>query len=428
MVCCKERLKYKDDLFLRSLSCSKINLISLFYIGVFLIPFDNFVFAPTGGWAAIAPILFLPFIFANLNLVKINSKTVYLLLFLSLLSFFNYLFYGFNLSNLIDCFATLILGVSFYFSLKIVFTSTENCYKFIKVLSITYLVSFILGLLIYASSFTPLYSIVSLLMKRTYGTRLQYTFTEPSYISMHVYGVILLSLMIFRRFRLSKYYKLLKLVFALFIVFTLIFGDSSRFIIDSIAIAGIFVIYYLWKKSKLLLICLCLFGFLIFIIIYIFRNQLFSGRILNILNNGITGDPSLAARFFRINAIVVGSMKSPLNFFFGYGLGNTFIPFNNGFMDIYGLYSATSYLGEINDLYGTTLNTFNCLFARLLADFGLISTFVIFLVLFKKKNVLMYMIFLYLYLQFDSFAFYTIWILLYANQFKNGIWILKEQL
>ena len=39
----------------------------LYKIGLFLIPFENFFFAPSAGWAAIAPIVFFIYFFQNIK-------------------------------------------------------------------------------------------------------------------------------------------------------------------------------------------------------------------------------------------------------------------------------------------------------------------------------------------------------------------------
>lgn len=95
----------------------------LYKIGLFLIPFENFFFAPSAGWAAIAPIIFFIYFIQNIKKVKIILKKEKKLMIGSLvivgISFFISLMYGINIKNIARSFITYFLGIIFYFSLII---------------------------------------------------------------------------------------------------------------------------------------------------------------------------------------------------------------------------------------------------------------------------------------------------------------------
>ncbi len=86
----------------------------LFKIGLFMIPFENFFFAPSAGWAAIAPIIFFVYIMFH---IKSAIETLYkyrvilcVLLLGLLFSFINYIYIDTDISNVIGAIISLGLG------------------------------------------------------------------------------------------------------------------------------------------------------------------------------------------------------------------------------------------------------------------------------------------------------------------------------
>lgn len=52
----------------------KFNNDIIFSIGIFLLPFENFFFAPSSGWATVTPIIFAIYILFNLDIRKMIEK------------------------------------------------------------------------------------------------------------------------------------------------------------------------------------------------------------------------------------------------------------------------------------------------------------------------------------------------------------------
>lgn len=388
----------------------------IFYLGVFFIPFDNLFFAPSEGWATVAPIIFFFYVLCNLNFVKLNKKVLKFVLLLIGLSLFNYIFYPPVLSAFADTAISLVLGISFFLSIYIhFFVKKKKATLFLKVLFIAYLISYFYGILsLFNISFID--NIMSFLEKRSYD-RLQFTFTEPSFISMHLYGVILPVIILFKEYKEKKYLIILLIIYG---VTALLFCESSRFIIDTVIITVVLYIYWLIKfkcklQYKLLsILLLILFGLIIIIVFW------HDDRIGNILSNGIYADASLAARWFRINAIIKGILQNPLSILLGFGFSNTHYPFNIGYDAAYIEYS-NQYLYEIESIRNTVDPSFFCGHIRVIADFGVLVYLYLFYMLYKQKNknILVCVIVMYLYLQFDSYAFYTIWLYILNLLFIN---------
>ena len=380
------------------------NLNVFFYLGLIFIPFDNLFFAPSSGWATIAPFFFLFYILFNLNnqCFKFTKDKVTITFIFICLVILPGMVQGL-FSEFIDSLGTLILGISFYFSLQIYSKSNPKRFKknIFKILFIVYFFAYIYGIVSLIPS-SGINNFFNLIEKRHYGNRLQFTFTEPSFISMHLYGVIFPFALFFKD-------KKMKILGFLFLITTLIFGDSARFYLDTIVAIGAFLLYkvsrYGLKYLFVFLLISILAGFICYQIIINF-----APRILSIFENGIYSDNSLAARWFRINAIINGFDFKGL--IFGYGLSNTWIPFNKGYYVAYSQY-LNGYTVEIDALLNTRGSSFFCMPLRILSEGGLCYFLFVIMKMRSKKYWQYLLLIVWLYLQFDSYAFYAIWVYLF---------------
>ena len=387
----------------RSTNCNFV-----FYIGLLLLPFDNLFFAPSSGWAAIAPFLFLLYAILNFRIdKKISTNPLVIFGFLIFVVAF---FRGFasGLSSNLQTLGTIVLGFSFYYSLIIYYEGNKEKKKVLcYCLLIAYSISYIYGIISLIPS-SALQNFFLLIEKRHYS-RLQYSFTEPSFISMHIFFLLLPFGLIFRD-------KKIILLSILFVITTLVFGESARFYIDTIVVGLIFFTYYFARKKRFVL--LAVFYVLFILMAYLLINgDPNTNRLSYIIQKGLYADNSLAARYFRINAIING--MDTKGYIFGYGLSNTWIPFNNGYASAYKVLTNT-YMGEIDSLYGSMGSSFYCMPIRILAEFGLPILCLLMIKLFDKKTIVFFLITLYLYIQFDSYAFYTIWIYLFIVREKKN--------
>ena len=291
--------------------------------------------------------------------------------------------------------------------MKIFSNSTNtNLKNIVLILFIGYLLSYLYGLI----SLIPNSSIDSFLkmVEKRHYSRLHFSFTEPSFISMHLYGVI---------FPIAIYFKSKKLfaLGVLFLITTLLFGESARFYLDTLIIVGLYGVYKMKQKGLKYVFVFLILGFLAVLSLYLIIKYTYP-RLLSIYEKGVYSDNSLAARWFRVNAIIHGiDLKG---FFLGYGLSNTWIPFNNGYSYALSQYD-NSYLVEVNNLANTRGSSFYCMPLRIISEMGIFALLVCLFKLASKKYWFYFFIIVWLYLQFDSYAFYAVWIYLFIKGEKN---------
>ena len=372
----------------------------IFEIGLYLMPFENLFFAPSAGWATITPIIFFIYLLFNLKLV---IKTIYkykyifiCFLLAIVLSVINYIFVGIEIKNFVNAGITLGLGIIDFISMDIYFRQKQNKVdKCVKILLIVYTISLIIGWLQFITiklDIEPIKQIFYNIEKRSYigNNRVQFTFTEPSFIGMHLFG-ILLPIYLF-----TKNKKILIFIL-MFSMSSIIFSSGIRILIDIIAVTSILYIVYLIK---------------------------------NINNNGIYADGSLASRFFRINSTIKGCAND-CRLLTGYGLGNALIPIRSGYDKAIKEYKS-SYTNEMEQLANPNFTNDSvsfCLYTRVISEFGIVFLIIAITYIYQlsiKSNNLLFRnyvwILLYIYLQFESYAFYTIWlyiVLLHLEIEKN---------
>jgi len=264
------------------------------------------------------------------------------------------------------------------------------------------------------------------IFKRDYLTtnnRVQFFFTEPSFIGMHLFGILTPLYFLSRR-------KDLLFIIGLFIISSLIFNSGVRVIVDVIVVAFITFSYLLVKHKKILFIPLIL------LIVGISFAHIYNSntRVRKIVNDGIYADGSLASRYFRIQSSVIGYSKTPAQSLIGYGLGNAIKPIHLGYDEAYDKYES-SYKREVIDLDSKS-TTFHddsvaySLYIRMISEFGLIMTIIaiVFLAKLTKNSILpqrwlYFAIIMYIYVQFESLGFYAIWFFVLTMMFtaKNEI-------
>lgn len=389
----------------------------VFYAGLVTIPFDNLLFAPSSGWATVSPIIFFAYVCLNvreLARVSFSRRCGGIFLLLILVQFANLFIHGLITDALMDGLRTLVLGVFFYFALIIRYdTHADRFNGDAKLLYRAYLISFIYGVVwLFASElYQPLLELFQN-VERRYYSRLAFSFTEPSFISIHVFGVLFLFTYFVSDKKLAKKMVILGLLFVLLAVAT---RSSTRMIMD----AGVFLLLFLIRST-----CLnrkhsmrnAFFWILALAVIVAVIAS--SSRVQSILLGGFDGDGSAASRFFRIESMAYGFMADPLATLFGYGPGNMIIPFREGYDQALATYT-NSWTKEVTEL-GTTswIGNIFSMPIRLISDLGLIGMVAItafFVMVARKKKLDPFVVLMiaWLYVQFDSYAFYSVWILLF---------------
>lgn len=393
----------------------------LFIIAIILLPFDNLFFAPSSGWATVTPIILFLYVLFNTKYLKriIKKYNIFLLFFLIsfIISLFNYVLHGINLSACINTLMTIFLGVCILLSFEIYFVQKKNDFKKIcKYIICSYLISLIIGILQFMTikfNIGFLQILFDLISKRNYllVSRVQYSFTEPSFIGMHLFGVLL------PIYYCTKNKKIL-IILITFIISSIIFNSSVRFILDALVVSLIIFVIHFIKKRKIYLlaggIVLALIGF-----IFLYN---YNPRVQSIVSKGVYADSSLSARYFRVEASIYGYIKKPINLITGYGMGNAVLPLKIGYDEAYENYK-NSYYGEINLLNKDNYHDPSaslCLYIRLISEYGILLFILFFYCIRKvytysdfKYKLELLLILAYLYLQFDSYAFYTLWLFIF---------------
>lgn len=400
----------------------KINSDILFEMAIFFLPFENFFFAPSAGWAAISPLILVGYLILNIkNAPKIINDFKHIIFFFIIGFIFttiNLLTIDFTFNNFINASISIGLGLICLLSLGIYYKKNQKnkekaFNKIIKLIIISYSISLICGILQYIAikeNITIIYSFFANIFKRNYlmVDRVQFFFTESSFIGMHLFGILL------PLYLITKNKKLIRLIL-IFSFLSIYFSSGVRIIIDIIVIILIFLYQYLIKRKNYILILFI--PLLTICLIYCAYN--YNLRVKHIIDHGIYADGSLASRYFRINASIHGYKEQPLHFLLGYGIGNSIIPLRDGYFTALNDYNL-SYLKEIRQLGNinyTSDSVSYCLYIRVISEYGFILCIlaIAYLISLVKKSNFPYkwayfLTILYLYIQFDSLAFYALWL------------------
>lgn len=394
-----------------------LNSELIFYIAIAFLPFENFSFAPSTGWAAITPLLFGVYLLLNLKripktILKLRKIFIFFIVAICLGSLTSYLL-KVNTIDYINSFVPLILGAVSLLTFFVFYEEKKDLRLVVNIAVIVYAIAAIVGLFEYLSFKLGNISFIDSLgsiMKRNYldKNRVQFFFTEPSFIGMHLFGVLLPLYWLSHR-------KDLLFVLTLIAVEAVAFGSGVRVALDIAVVAILYFFYTLKKYKKLkyipLILLVIIIGFS-----YLYNNN---ARIKKIIDNGVYSDGSFASRYFRSEASIVGYTKAPLQTLVGFGMGNSLYPLHLGYDEAEAKYKS-SYTREVDDLgnvnYHEDSVTYN-LYTRFISEFGLILTIIAIIYLFKitKKSQLpekwLYLsVILYIYIQFESLSFYAIWL------------------
>jgi hypothetical protein len=411
------------------------------HISFFLIPFENLVVAPSPGWPAIAPILFFcAYVFLP-NAYKVSKNEVFLLLMIIILSLFGWV-YSLNgliinrniSSDLISTIITMLLGFSFYkvFSYIVIYRRDDlfkDCVnQLINGSFVALLISFFILVLGYLLKIGPFLSLLSVILKRNSDLeRFSFLFAEPSFVSVHLLGVLVPVLWYLKKYHFTQQYRQLGYVFLIYLFFSLLFIASARFMIDLLVLFGLYSFFkltnslYILSNRKLILFLGAVFCG-VYLISYSSEliSYLTSDRVKlsSDFSSVVNSDASLASRFFRVDAVYQALVDNNWFLFLGAGLGNVGYLVDLGFDQAFSNFTS-DYDKELIDIIfnGSGPNIFN-MYMRLIGEFGLPIFIFLCVMLYNKNLAFIYFVVFWCYIQFDSYAFYSIWIYL---AFKKDI-------
>src|SRR5690606_31152141 len=170
--------------------------------------------------------------------------------------------------------------------------------------------------------------------------RIQFGFTEPAFAAMHVFGVMLPLLVHFRGRRAARP---LLAAFVGFVAVALLTRFSLRFVVDGLVVAALAAAVWTVRRrppvTKVALTAVALAALGVFAVKSV-------PRLERIVTRGVYADESLAARWFRVRAVLAAWRDDPVALLFGYGLGNLWVPVRAGHEEARAVY-ASSYDDEV---------------------------------------------------------------------------------
>jgi len=391
----------------------------LFSLGILTIPFENFSFAPSGGWAAIAPVFFaayclwnwrrLPAAFARLQRLVLFAAVIFAL------TIVNWLRHPPFVAGMIDAIAAMAMGVTFLVALELRFGRHRDPGTMFRLLALSYSLALLLGFEQWLAIHYHWDGVIEFLRDLTrrsvvHRGRVQFGFTEPAFASMHLFGFMLPLLLLFPR---HKHARELWFVFGGFIIFAAVTQFSLRVVVDSIVVGTCFLVIRFIKGPNR---GLAVAGIVAMAICATFTLSNRAPRAKAMMERGVYADGSAASRWFRIHASAIGWRQDPVSFFTGYGLSNAWVPFRQGYNDARSGYDSM-YIEEIEQLRTRHDNSILCMPVRIISEFGFVMFVVIMFLLFDRRYLFLSFLVPYVYLSFDSFAFYTVWLVLFFTKF-----------
>lgn len=388
-------------------------------------------------WTPIAPVFFALYVLCNPRLF-LRSMRRYLgfFLFLPLLvavSFFGWLTVGFHGMYVFQTMFALVSGLACLASLDIAFRLKRlDWNKAVTLVVVVYWIAFVVGVLQWLDSrygIGPVTRLFQHLMERNYVPRRpQFLFAEPSYIGMHIFGILLPLFWLTRR----KSLELLVLVFAFG---SACMGVGVRILIDTvIALLLWAVIEIRWNRARNIIAAFVGIGAIgIGGTLALLHNT----RVQSLLQHGLMqGDFSMLARIFRSLAPMLAGLHDPVHLVFGFGMGNIKNAMLQGYDDARNVIIAQggdpSSNGEIgliantdNSTYYFTMNAY----VSFITEFGIIML-AAFLMLFlahvtrnhawSKTTICWLILLCYLYIQFEGYAFYALWLYIWVTGFPRS--------
>jgi len=205
----------------------------------------------------------------------------------------------------------------------------------------------------------------------------------------------------------------LRRVFFAFVGAGLLFGSSLKFRLDSAVVLALWLgLRAPWRRPGTLRIAV-----LLGIVIAAAGSWFYANnpRLQGLFGRGVYADASVAARYFRIHASLIGYRKDPLAALTGHGISNLWYPFEAGYDDARASYSNPS-VAELDQLDRRRPSSLLVMPIRVISELGLLVFVLILIALYDRRHPFLYAVLLYVYLGFDSYAFYAVWIYLFFTK------------
>lgn len=334
---------------------------------------------------------------------------------------------GFHVHTAFQTLVALLSGISCLISLDIAFRLKQLDWAYaIRLVVIAYWVSFGIGVLEFLAvhGHAPAITwIARRILKRNYvPNHVQFLFAEPSYVGMHVFGV----LMPLYWFTKRRQVAILTLSYAFGAA---VMGVGVRILIDTVvALLLWLIVAENFHRLRDIIITIAGLGVIgIGGSVVMLRNP----RVESLLANGpVNGDFSALARLFRTLAPAEAWKADWAHFLFGFGIGNLKDAIARGYGAAVQALTAMGGKPQSNeeirllsnppgDHYIFTMSAY----VDAISEFGILMCLVGAVLLFmhitrngawNKMTVCWVVLLAYLYIQFEGYAFYALWLFIWV--------------
>ena len=396
------------------------------YVALALLPVDGLKIGfSMPYWNPISPVLFALYVAMNRRFMArvVQRFPFWFLMSAALIpiSLFGWMTVAFHPWAAIVTFAAIALGLCCLAALDIALRLKRLPVRgLITVLALAYWCSFLVGVVEFISikaHLEALHGMFIAIMQRNYvAVRVQFLFAEPSYIGMHLYGVLLPVYWLTRDRRLA-------LLIPCFAIGSIAMGAGSRIIVDTV-VAGLAssAILIPWKRLGVAPLIRRIAG-TVALTIVLFSAALTNPRFQSIWEHGPwNGDISASARLFRSFSPLLAGLHDLPHLVLGFGAGNLSEAMQRGYpytIDVVRGQGGSANK-EIRGLDHAGAGVFSMdAYVSILAEFGLIVLAFLAVALVRRTlrhrgetlTVAVWLLTLaYLYAQFEAYAFYAFWL------------------
>lgn len=394
----------------------------LFYAALALLPVDGTVAGiPLPFWTPLSPWLFLAYTLVNWRAWRIVARRylpfVLFPLLLILTSLYGWTTIGMHGWAAARSLGSVILALACLASLETALRIKKLPWRpMVGVLISVYWAAFAVGVVEWAGvqwHVRGIEQFFARLLYRSYtGTRPQFLFAEPSYIGMHLFGVLLPVYWLTRDRRLA-------VLIPVFACGAITMGAGTRIVVDTV-VAGV-----LWLIADINFrrrgATMAMVGGLSAAAVGALAAVFLDPRLNRLASDGLLkGDGSMSARIFHMLAPAWAWKHDMWHTLFGWGAGNISTAVRTGYWGARRWYDARGGLvtQEIRGLVNPPIDTFTMsAYVSFVTEFGALALGLLALLVvvwtsvnraWTRGTVCWLVLVAYLYVQFEAYAFYAL--------------------
>jgi hypothetical protein len=392
----------------------------LFFAAIALLPVDGTTLGiPLPYWTPLSPWFFIAYVVVNWRLVP-GVVHAYLPFFvfpfvLVALSSFGWITIGVHPSAAVKSFVGIAMFVACIAALEIARVRKIPWRTVVTVLVAAYSFAFFVGVAQFAAIQTGADSVTTFFQRMMYRPyvweRPQFLFAEPSYIGMHLFGVLLPAWWLSRDRRLP-------VLIVVFAAGSIAMGAGVRIILDCVVAA---VLWFIADANFRR--CAVRWGTAVGAVAVagtIGTAFALSPRLGSIASQGLlAGDASMTSRIFHMLAPARAWWDDAWHFVLGFGAGNLSDAVREGYGKAYSLFLSMGGRTnpEIEGLANPLAGTFTMsAYTSFITEFGVLA-FVVLVALvlvwitrqhvWSRRTVCWLIVVAYLYVQFEAYGFYA---------------------